>query len=121
MIVYSKQHARLENISDDGRWLTDETFTVGKKVVQRKAGQSARGCLSGWLSLRKECPELFAGMRVWCQPCAVVDSIIWRWQCDLEASETTQAVRVTNCLGAVWSEQSKEAAFLLATDGYPSG
>ena len=59
-------------------------------------------------------PELFAsGLRIWQQPCAVVDSIIWRWQQELEAEEYSQAVRITDCLGAVWTKKSKESSFLL--------
>ena len=36
-------------------------------------------------------PELFRQIRVWQQPCAIVDSVVWRGQLELEASECDQA------------------------------
>eukprot|EP00974_Lingulodinium_polyedra_P080366 7785197-Lingulodinium_polyedra.AAC.1 len=68
--------------------------------------------MAGWVRLRNEEPSLFASMRVWQQPCAVVDQVIWRWQLAEDAAEHRQAVRVTDCLSAVWSTPSKEAAWL---------
>ena len=73
----------------------------------------------GWRQLRLAEPELFLTIRVWQQPCAVVDSIVWRWQTDLEATEYSRLVRVTDCLKAAWSEQSKEAAWLCNQLGVP--
>ena len=73
----------------------------------------------GWRQLRLAEPELFHTIRVWQQPCAVVDSIVWRWQTDLEATEYSRLVRVTDCLKAAWSEQSKEAAWLCNQLGVP--
>jgi len=107
-------HCRLENLSDEGRWLEDESFYHLGQLVVRKAGELAPpSTMAGWRKLRKHDPGLFSTIRVWQQPCAVADSIIWRWQLNLEASEYRQAVRVTDCLGAVWTPDSKEAAFLL--------
>ena len=113
ILVTHGVHARLENIDADGRWLADEEFWHGGKKTVRKAGESARGAMAGWVKHRASHPELFSQIRVWQQPCAVVDQIVWRWQLELDAAEHKQAVRVTDCLGAVWSQGSKEAAFLL--------
>ena len=49
----------------------------------------------------------------------MVDSVIWRWQCALEATEFRQLVRITDCLGAAWTDSSKEASFLLQQIGCP--
>ena len=115
LVVHGPTHARLENIDDSGCWRKTEKYYVGNKLVVHEAGKSARGVMAGWLSLRKECPELFAdGLRIWQQPCAVVDSIIWRWQQELDAEQYDQAVRITDCLGAVWTDRSKESAYLLS-------
>jgi len=106
-------HARLEQLTDEGKWVADEDFWYAGKQTVKKAGDSAKGAMAGWLKLRREQPALFAGLRVWQQPCAVVDQIVWRWQLQLDAAEHRQAVRVTDCLGAVWSTRSKQAAWLL--------
>jgi len=112
VLVAHGVHCRLENLSDEGRWLEDESFYHLGQLVVRKAGELAPpSTMAGWRKLRKHDPGLFSTIRVWQQPCAVADSIIWRWQLNLEASEYRQAVRVTDCLGAVWTPDSKEAAF----------
>ena len=68
--------------------------------------------MAGWIVLRREHPELFANIRVWQQPAATMDSIIWRWQMALEAAEYRQAIRVTDCCPAVWTTTAKKAAWL---------
>ena len=106
-------HCRLENLTDDGRWVEDETVCVNGQPVTRVANELAPpGTMAGWISLRKQQPELFANMRVWQQPAAMMDSIIWRWQLALEASEYRQAIRVTDCCGSVWTKEAKQAAWL---------
>ena len=113
-------HCRLENISADGHWLADECFSHAGKDTVRKAGEPVPGSIMPeWRKLRQQDPKLFASFRIWQQPAAVVDSIIWRWQCELEASEYRQALRVTDCLPAAWAAQSKEASFLLQQIGCP--
>ena len=107
-------HCRLENISLSGHWEETEEFWVGAKHVFRRAGDKVPDqTMVEWRALRAKEPALFSQLRVWQQPCAVVDSIVWRWQLALEASEYDQAVRVTDTLSAAWSKQSKEAAWLL--------
>ena len=100
--------------------LADETFNAGGDLIVRKAGEPVpAGLMIGWRKLREAEPDLFHTIRVWQQPCAVVDSIVWRWQTDLEATEYSRLVRVTDCLKAAWSEQSKEAAWLCNQLGVP--
>ena len=114
-------HCRLENICPvSEEWLQSEDFWVGSEHVVRQAGQKAHGSIMPeWRALRRQHPELFSQLRVWQQPCAVVDGVIWRWQLELEASECEQAVRVTDTLSSAWSKQSKEAAWLLQQMGCP--
>ena len=100
--------------------LADETFNAGGDLIVRKAGEPVpAGLMIGWRKLRETEPDLFHTIRIWQQPCAVVDSIVWRWQTDLEATEYSRLVRVTDCLKAAWSEQSKEAAWLCNQLGVP--
>ena len=105
-------HCRLENIDPvTDRWIQSEDFWVGSEHVERKAGDPAHASIMPeWRALRRQQPELFSQLRVWQQPCAVIDGVIWRWQLELEASECEQAVRITDTLSSAWSKQSKEAA-----------
>ncbi len=114
MLLSHGVHCRLEQISPEGTWVADETFNFAGQTVTRKKGEKVPpGLMGEWRKLRQSAPELFANLRVWQQPAATVDSIIWRWQCELEASEFRQVIRVTDCLPAAWADQSKEASFLL--------
>ena len=114
-------HCRLENIHPEtGCWIEDESFQIGETVVCRKAGEPADPRLmTQWREWRSKEPELFRHLRVWQQPAATMDTIIWRWQTELEASEYRQALRVTDCCTSCWTEQAKEAAFLLGQINCP--
>ena len=71
--------------------------------------------LAQWLAgsfFGKSILSCFANIRVWQQPAATMDSIIWRWQMALEAAEYRQAIRVTDCCPAVWTPIAKHAAWL---------
>ena len=104
----------MENISADGHWLQDETFCLNGETIFRKAGEAVGATLmKEWRQLRADRPELFHTLRIWAQPAAVVDSIVWRWQLDLEGSEFRAVVRLTDALPAAWTDCSKEACWLL--------
>ncbi|CAE7855117.1 unnamed protein product, partial [Symbiodinium necroappetens] len=115
LVVYGK-HCRLENISQAGTWVKSEKFQIGSKLVKRKAGKPVPGSLMrSWRKLRATQPELFAdgSIRVWSQPAAVVDSVIYRWQLEMEAEEHRQAVQLVDMFAAAWTEDSMHAAALL--------
>ena len=115
ILLVHGSHCRLENIDPQtGEWLQSEDFWVGAQHVVRKAGDKAAGTIMPeWRKLRAAEPELFRTLRVWQQPCATMDAVVWRWQAELEASEYRQLLRITDCCPASWSKQSKEAGFLL--------
>ena len=71
--------------------------------------------MRSWQKLRATQPELFAdgSIRVWSQPAAVVDSVIYRWQLETEAEEHRQAVQLVDMFAAAWTEESMHAAALL--------
>ena len=108
-------HCRLENIHPEtGEWIQSEDFWVGAEHVVRQAGHKAHhSIMPEWRKLRAAEPELFHTLRVWQQPCATMDAVVWRWQAELEATEYRQLLRITDCCPASWSKQSKEAGFLL--------
>jgi hypothetical protein len=43
----------------------------------------------------------------------MVDSIIWRWQAELESTEFRQAVNLVDQFSAAWTDEALETAFLL--------
>ena len=84
MVVYGA-YGRLENIDEKGCWRETEEFVVGDKRVVRIAGSKAPANLLGqWRKLRAEEPELFASVRVWSQPSAFMDAVLFGWQVRLE-------------------------------------
>ena len=115
LVVYGT-HCRLDNISQTGHWLEDEVFEYAGKTVVREKGQKASTLLmKNWRALRARKPELFADgqVLVWSQPCAVVDSVIYRWQLEQDRKEGRQAVNLVDMFSGVWTEESLEAASLL--------
>ncbi|CAE7627376.1 unnamed protein product [Symbiodinium sp. CCMP2592] len=114
IVTYGK-HCRLENISQEGTWIKSECFQVGSQTVRRRAGQRVPGqVMRTWRKLRDTQPHLFDGsVRVWCQPAAVVDSVIYRWQLELESEEHSQAVQLVDTPGGAWTTESMHAAALL--------
>ncbi len=81
MLLTHGVHCRLEQISLDGKWQRDETFQYAAQTVTRKAGEKVPPAVMGeWRKLRQAEPELFQHLRVWLQPAATVDSVIWRRQ-----------------------------------------
>ena len=48
----------MSNISDEGCYIKDESFTLHGKEVLRKAGQSSRNTLGAGVKMRRENPEV---------------------------------------------------------------
>ena len=114
LVIYGT-HARLENISQSGHWLQSEQFEYAGQTVRREQGKKAPGTiLRQWRQLREARPELFDDdtVRVWAQPAAVVDSVIYKWQQELESQEHRQAVDLIDSFVGGWTEQAGEAAFI---------
>ena len=113
LIVYGV-HCRLENISQEGKWLEDEKFYVNGNLIERKKGEAVNAnIMQGYRKLREEEPELFKkGVLVWQQPAAVVDSVLYHWYQKLEASEARQMIRLVDMLRAGWTDEAQEANFL---------
>ena len=116
-------HGRLENISSAGTYIKEESFQVGGELVVRKAGDKAGNHMLSWRKAREERPELFTGIHVWSQPAAVADSVIVRWQAELEASEYRQAINLIDHFAAGWTEEALHTAWLLQRIqvGVPAG
>ena len=112
ILVVFGSHCRLENLSASGHFLQSEQFTLGDHTVSREAGQSAGNLMAGWRAARASRPELFQSVRVWQSPTAFVDSVIWRWQQELEASEFVSQVRIVGAFRTAWTDQAQEVSWL---------
>ena len=109
ILIFPGVRARLENISDDGKWLEDEVFEVCGASVVRKAGTSVGNIMVTWRKLRKEHPELLEGIRVWQQPSAVMDSVLQKWDLEDLKKDFPYAVWTRDCLGCALTERAMEA------------
>ena len=72
---------------------------VNDREIVREAGARVPGSvMKTWRKARRDHPHLFAdqAVRVWAQPSAVVDSVIFRWQLELEKPESQQAVNLVD-------------------------
>jgi hypothetical protein len=79
ILVLKGQYARLDNISDDGCFVADDTFWVGDKKVEHKGGSSSKGLMKSYVELRKKEPELFKDLVLMQQPAAYMDEITTAW------------------------------------------
>jgi len=112
ILVVFGQHCRLENLSDSGHYLQTERYTIHGEEVVHEAGSSAANRMVSWRALRQQSPEMFGRIRVWQSPTAFVDSVIYRWQSELEASEFASQIRIVDAFRAAWTEQAQEMNWL---------
>jgi hypothetical protein len=115
LIVKCGSHCRLENISEDGTWLTSEEFVLDGKHVKREAGSKVHpGLMAPWRKLRKDMPRLFdKGVRVWGQPVAYMDSIICLWHSALIGKEVKQAIHQVDMFSGELTQEVRESNFFL--------
>ena len=77
LVVPTAAHARLSNIDDDHKWIETESFEVAglDEPVVHTAGQKT-ACLTAFVELRKQHPELFENLVVMGQPSGTFDEVI---------------------------------------------
>ena len=115
ILVVPGVHARLEDISPDGKWLRTVSFEIGGVVTMYKEGQPVGNIMQGWRKLRESDPDLFQRVRVWQSPTAFVDSVIWSWQQAEEAARFENLLRLVDSLGTHWTDQAMERNWLSQT------
>ncbi|CAE8634053.1 unnamed protein product [Polarella glacialis] len=86
-LVVKGVHARLRDITMEGKWKEDERYQYGGKLIERKAGKCVGMILKSWVQMRKRKPELFENWEVYSQPGAVVDPIIQSWELEEQSEE----------------------------------
>ncbi len=107
LLVVSGVHARLSNISAEGKWIEDEEFVYKNKRTVRKAGKAAGRILESFRKIRTLRPELFEGITVMSQPSAFVDSVIFHWNQIELSKHVVQSVSQRDLFGGALSPTAK--------------
>ena len=83
--------------------MQSEKFSYAGKTVIREAGD--KGARQHHAHLRQQHPQSFADSQIllWSQPAAVVDSVLYRWQLELEKTESQQAVNLVDMFTGKWT------------------
>ena len=114
LVIVPGVHARLSNITADGRWLKTEKFWIGRKKVVRIAGRKVGLIMQSWRNLRSKCPELFEGISLMQQPAAVMDSILNNWALEEHGMKYPVSIWQRDLSGGGgFSEQSRKAMQLV--------
>lgn len=112
LLVAHGVHARMSNISEDGKWMKSESFVYKNKLVERKAGASVGNIMSPWRKLRQTHPELFKTVSVMAQPASNVDSVIMSWAVEEQSEDFPCSLFQRDCFAAAFSEPASHALFL---------
>ncbi len=109
ILVVKGGYARLDNISDDHKFIQDETFFVGDQKIEHKASASTRGLLRSYVELRKTRPEIFEGLVIMQQRAAYMDEITTIWSIIDLAKRVPQAVHQRDLFSAALGDTAKKA------------
>jgi hypothetical protein len=112
LVLKASVHARLDNISNLGTWIVDEEFEYAGHTIKRFAGKSAGRILHNFRKVRDESPGLLQHLEVYCQPAAVVDSIIQKWMLEKQAAAFPCSLWVRDMLASSVADQSMVAMAL---------
>ena len=98
-----------------GTWIADHSFHWAGKDVHRKKGEKVGNIMESWRKLREEEPAVLGTLKVWQSPTAYVDSIVYSWQQEEEASKFEPLLRLVDSLSTHWTEQAQHRNWLLQT------
>ena len=111
VLIVPGQHARLDNIDDNGRWVEDETFSyLGEMKVHRK-GESARRALEQWVKIRRDHPHLLEHYDVYSQPSSNQDNVIMSWVIAKHARMYPASIYQRDCFAASFSDDTMRTMF----------
>ena len=106
-MVKGAVHCRLSNITPEGLWRVTEKYVYAGKMIKRTAGKSAGRIMKPWRDLREKHPEWFEDLEVYCQPAAVVDSVIMKWMIEIQAEAFPCSIWCRDMLAAGQGMQVK--------------
>ena len=109
VVVFKGTWSRLDNIDDNHKWIRDETFWVGEKKIQRKAGDGAKNTMHELVEMRKKRPELFEDLVIMQQPAAFSDEIIEKWIIEDAALRVPQGLHQRDLFAAALTENAMKA------------
>lgn len=112
LLVVHGTHCRLNNISESGKWISDESYFYNGRLHERKAGQSAGKLMTSWRKARSANPSLFQKLSVMSQPSANVDSIIYAWATKELSAKFGVCIHQRDSFCAAWSEVAQQALYL---------
>ena len=112
LLVVHGTHCRLNNISEPGKWISDESYFYNGRLHERKAGQSAGKLMTSWRKARSANPALFQKLSVMTQPSANVDSIIYAWATKELSAQFGVCIHQRDCFSAAWSEVAQQSLYL---------
>ena len=112
LLVVHGTHCRLNNISESGKWISDESYFYNGRLHERKAGQSAGKLMISWRKARSANPALFQKLSVMTQPSANVDSIIFAWATKELSAQFGVCIHQRDCFSAAWSEVAQQSLYL---------
>ena len=109
LLVPSKGHCKLEYIDSEGKWNRDwQVEQTDGEIIQHKNGETANNSLLHWRLARDKILELDPGhqfeFEVWGQPKAWTDEVIASWIVEFISAEWGQAMVLSDCLAAQWTE-----------------
>ena len=107
LVVKGAVHCRLSNITPEGTWKESEKYVYGGRNFKREAGKCAGRVMMPWRELRERRPEWFEDLEVYCQPAAVVDSIIMKWMLEEQAEAFPCSIWCRDMLAAGQAMQTK--------------
>ena len=80
IVVMPGVHARISNISPDGKWVEDEVIKVGQKTIIRNKNEKVdASIMKQWRKIRSLQPDLVASVVLMQQPAAWRDEVITSW------------------------------------------
>ena len=112
LVLVQGAHARLDNISEDGKWIETETYKYKGKTVTHKAGAPVGNTLKAMREARKKAhPNLFKRVEVMSQPAAMVDGIIMKWCIESQANAMKQSVWQRDAFAAAFTLEAEKAMY----------
>ena len=112
ILVVLGVHARLEDISESGRWVRTVRFELGGEETVYQEGQSVGNVMLSWRRLRTAQPDLFRNVKVCQNPTSFVDAVVFSWQQEAESARYENLLRLVDSLKMHWADQAAERNYL---------
>ena len=106
ILIVPGAHASLDNISESGEWLQDETYQWMGQMRSHKKGMKVGRSLSAWRKIREESPELLKHYTVMSQPSSNMDGVLMAWSIRDDAKRHPVSLHQRDCFGAAFTTET---------------